>query len=589
MIGALTLLFCLVVVTLAALVPLALLVVRGETESTLLNSILLVLSCSVAAVLPLGVLGAVREPRSASDPGGPGARVDRQGAPRLWQMIDEIGSRSAGPRVSRLVITDSASVSGWPTRGGLGLSIGLPLLAALTTAQVRSLLAREVLEAAERHNRWMRFLLADRVIDSVARNACGLGVVIRGWQRQYRRACRRAGGHLAGSRSTATLDEWDGLLATVVLAWQEFRGSYLDVHVHDAGVRPPVAEGFRAMITARQGPDVLAGPAGAGGVTWAEQMLVDPGAVEGEVIGHPEFPPGSWQTVIADAGARQWRRRMERLCDELCEEEILEEATPRASLEAQGAFYGLVDRASDSDGVDEPVDSEDRGDGTGDIGELIVFIPPETVCELVDEVLMACGRIRMVDDWTGQLCLIGPDGRFDSSTLVGDAGQGQMHSLIALLESWGADLDAPYPPSEQNLGDDDVVAAIASVRLGRLATVLHDVWFTPSGVLVLRRPKSIRWRWQRRPDERGRIQQMMREMGMDRLRGQEGSIWTSRAEIEEINVRGTGIRIRRRGAGRELRLLKTEVTTEVGSPADAVVEVFPGRVTMGLRRTPVRV
>lgn len=108
----------------------------------------------------------------------PGIEIRREQAPRLFKMIDEVRRAVAGPVVHRVQVDDefNASISQVPRLGVLGwqrnyLTVGLPLLEALSIDEFRAVLAHEMGHLSGAHGRfgawiyriratWMQLLAA---------------------------------------------------------------------------------------------------------------------------------------------------------------------------------------------------------------------------------------------------------------------------------------------------------------------------------------------------------------------------------------------------------------------------------------------
>ena len=102
--------------------------------------------------------------RTAQQNGSPGsdARVEvgRHEARQLWQLVEDAVERTGSPAVEELALDGSVGVSLAQTRsrGVVGrtettLALGLPLLEALPTSEVRALLAAELAGTVRRHGR----------------------------------------------------------------------------------------------------------------------------------------------------------------------------------------------------------------------------------------------------------------------------------------------------------------------------------------------------------------------------------------------------------------------------------------------------
>lgn len=533
---------------------------------TLVTIICMGLWAICAITLAAGLWGAIKE--TAIFGGGDtwGFEADRDDAPGLWRMVEEAASGTGVGQVSRIRITDLAEVSMARRSGKLRLDVGLPLLAAMTPSQLHALLV-DVGQRTRAETSVTRFLRsAGSGLDRMATHAILFWrQLFRCWQVLYERTCPPAAQTDTG-RSQQGIGE-------IGEAWERLRTHYVRRNFRQAGMRAPVGEGLNAVMGMKPQLPMRTGPGRPGVGENCYELLADPGRVEGLVMGNFELPLKSWSETIAVAVANQRRRRMEHACDELVGEECIEDATPRGILQGQESLYGL---------------QEIEGEGGPDYAEVAVWIDPELLSILIEEVLIACGRLQVIHDWSSDPILMGPDGRpFDASILVGDGTAARIESLIPLLESWGADLDRPYGRPDAGYGDDDVVAAIALTRLGYNVTMPSDVWFTPTGVLIVASwEPDMPMRLRHRGDSQSRICQMRDEIGIDRLRARPGSIWIALARLEEINLCDLDLRIRVRGRRREIALHHYEATCEVGSLWNAAMDLYPGRLTTGRSRVP---
>lgn len=98
-----------------------------------------------------------------------GVAVTLQQAPELFRMIDAVRHELKAPRCSHVLISDeiNASVAQIPRFGFFGgyrnyLVIGLPLMQALTVAQLRAVLAHEFAHLAGGHTHFSRWIYSQR-------------------------------------------------------------------------------------------------------------------------------------------------------------------------------------------------------------------------------------------------------------------------------------------------------------------------------------------------------------------------------------------------------------------------------------------
>lgn len=110
--------------------------------------------------IPLVVVGIVLKSLWVTMPEPDGKELNREHAPALFDLIDEVTSALRAPKVHHVILNDAfnAAVVQVPRFGMFGwqrnyLVIGLPLLRALSPAEFRAVLAHEVGHLSGRHGR----------------------------------------------------------------------------------------------------------------------------------------------------------------------------------------------------------------------------------------------------------------------------------------------------------------------------------------------------------------------------------------------------------------------------------------------------
>ena len=111
--------------------------------------------------IPLALVGLVLRSLWITLPEPDGVKLQREQAPALFDLIDEVRMALSGPKIHHVIVSDefNASIVQIPQFGMFGwqrnyLSVGLPLLRALTPAEFRAVLAHEVGHLSGKHGRF---------------------------------------------------------------------------------------------------------------------------------------------------------------------------------------------------------------------------------------------------------------------------------------------------------------------------------------------------------------------------------------------------------------------------------------------------
>ncbi|HEU4643360.1 MAG TPA: M48 family metallopeptidase [Gemmatimonadaceae bacterium] len=145
----------------------------------------------IKAVLPLlALLGALGRALWVTVPPPEGRELRRHEVPELFTEIDAVRRAARAPAPHRVIVTDelNASVSQVPRLGIFGwhrnyLSVGLPLLAALTPEQFQSVLAHEFGHLSRAHARFANWIYRVRgawaqVVEAVTQRRSTLGALL---------------------------------------------------------------------------------------------------------------------------------------------------------------------------------------------------------------------------------------------------------------------------------------------------------------------------------------------------------------------------------------------------------------------------
>lgn len=111
--------------------------------------------------IPLALVGLVLRSLWITIPEPEGLKLQREQAPALLDLIDEVSTKLSGPTIHHVIVSDefNASIVQIPQFGMFGwlrnyLNVGLPLLRALTPAEFRAVLAHEVGHLSGKHGRF---------------------------------------------------------------------------------------------------------------------------------------------------------------------------------------------------------------------------------------------------------------------------------------------------------------------------------------------------------------------------------------------------------------------------------------------------
>ena len=111
--------------------------------------------------IPLALAGLVLRSLWITVPEPDGMKLEREQAPALFDLIDEVTTALSGPKIHHVMVSDdfNAGIVQIPQFGMFGwlrnyLVVGLPMLRALTPAEFRAVLAHEVGHLSGKHGRF---------------------------------------------------------------------------------------------------------------------------------------------------------------------------------------------------------------------------------------------------------------------------------------------------------------------------------------------------------------------------------------------------------------------------------------------------
>jgi Zn-dependent protease with chaperone function len=361
------------VVVLALVSGLFLVVVLVTTQSSVAGRGLAQL---LLIPLVVGVIAAIREALRARPRPAEGPELTRAAHPRLWELVDSTAALVATAPPERLVLTPDVNAGVHQIGPRRELLLGMPLLAGLDVAELRSVLAHEFGHFAGGDTRLAaRTLRARRFIEAARDNA---GPLIRWFFALYYRAVvfasaassrdveLRADRYAAAAAGPAVAATALRKVTSIDAAWDfvlQHRVPMFDA----AGARAPLHEAVartlrvhevevQQVTDARIGaerprwdashPSTTARIAAFAELPAADSpvddrpatVLVGGGpaglaALEGDLLA-TDRPLSTWDDVVARAAARLLPERLDRLVVGLHAEGVLPTATPAALLQA---------------------------------------------------------------------------------------------------------------------------------------------------------------------------------------------------------------------------------------------------------------
>jgi Zn-dependent protease with chaperone function len=579
-----------------------------------------------AVIVLLGLLGgigyAIKElvtrPRRSID----GPSVERSLAPALWAQVDELAGAVGTPTVDRIYIAAEANAAVTTNRGERIMLIGLPVLGLLNVGELRSVLAHELGHYAGGRYALGSFLLrAQRALVAIGRNSSGLwGLLFRGYARLYvwaaqlssREMERAADGfslRLAGSDAMASAFE---RMTEADVAWKYYWEDFALPAFAATGARAPIIGGLHRFVEDRRdrivplAHQIIAEekpsrydshpltrerierarthptppvPDGAAPALTLLPREVD--AIERTVMVHADAPLWTWDEMFQRAQAIHEHRRAAELAHDLVAAGVVPAPTPRAILETQ---------------VQVPVGARMLA-----VPQQRTFDPetirPEQIQQLLctsifRDRLLTSGSLHLQPDFRPEAVFTDQHGVVDISQIAGDGGPEATKRVLAELERRGADLDTPYeaPTSAEAeaIPEDTLLAALTNGSGTGLMP--RDLWVLPQGLLIVRsriNGFAMLAGGSREDRQAERITRRLEQRGLQALRAEKGSIWIPAESIEEINVRGGGVRMRVSGRDKELKVKPAQYSATLGDIGEALQHVCPGRLTTGRGRTPV--
>jgi Zn-dependent protease with chaperone function len=578
-----------------------------------------------AVIVLLGLLGgigyAIKELATRPKPSIDGPSLDRAQAPALWAQVDELAAAVGTSTVDRIFVLPEANAAVTRVRGERIMLIGLPVLAAMSVGQLRSILAHELGHYAGGRYALGSFLLrAQDTLATIARNSSGLwGLLFRGYARLYiwaaqlssREMERAADGfslRLAGSDAMASAFE---RLVETDLAWKAYWENFVGPSFSVTGARAPLVEGLQQMlfeehatiepaaheVIAEQKPSWQdshpllreriqrarthpSPPAQHGDAPALSLLPQDIDPIERSVLSDPDRELWSWDRMFQRTQAVREHRTAAELAHDLVAAGVVPAPTPRAILETQ---------------VSVPVGARMLA-----VPQQRTFDPQHVEPQMIQQLLcstifrdrmLAAGAMHMQVDFGSDATFTDQDGIIDITDLIGDGGPEATGRVLAELERRGADLDAPYEAPAADAAEVPEDTLLAALTNGSGTGLMpRDLWVLPQGLLIIRsriNGFAMLAGGNREDRQAARITQRLEQKGLQALRAEKGSIWVPAETVQEVNVRGGGVRIRAAGRDKELKIKPAQYTAALGDVGEALQRVCPGKVTSGRGRTPV--
>ncbi|WP_242902093.1 M48 family metallopeptidase [Actinomadura terrae] len=474
-------------------------------------------------VVSVPLLGAlVKAARHRPEPPG-GLPAGRAEEPALWAAIDELAGRigTRPPDEVRFVPDVNAAVSEETRWFGLTarrrhMIIGVPLVEALTVAQLRAVLGHELGHYGGRHTRlggitYRGSVALERTLGALEGGA-GIGAVLErvftGYAKLYFRVSQavRRTQEIEADRYMVELSGREAAAAALrsvrvtAAAWDFFLDRLAAPGTRYGLVPADLLGGFRSLLAEpsrraelrrvldepeRRDPydshptlaerltAIAACPEPAGLIPDdrpATALLADPAAL-GERLGAAMFGGGATALGWDDLAARTARLQADEAALDLLAAAERAGGTPSATL---GTVLADLERGAG------PALGRDLSGGTRDRPEALVG----HLRALVSSALQASGRVAARFSWAGDpVTLTGPDGTvIDLEAVVPDGfGPAQVPVLRAWLGEWG--VDPAYRPEPPGRAAVDLVGVLYGVEEGG---AFYDALVLDVGVLFVR-------------------------------------------------------------------------------------------------------
>ena len=573
----------------------------------------------LAVPLVLAVVFAVRDVARARPEPSALPEITRPEHPAVWAEVDALASGLGTPAPSRIVVAPVVNAGVREVRGEREMTIGLPLLVALTVPELRSVLGHELGHYGAGHTRLLRltYRATDALLGTVRNSSGLLRWVLARYARVYLAVAasanraqeeeadayssRVAGPHVAADalRMVAALDH----------AWNSLASEYLPL-AGPARRRPRVCEGLQELLRARarQLEDVVTlaetitapspgdshPPLGQRVAAFGALAAASPAPAHGgQDIGEPAWTllSGEWRAV------------------EVLERKLLDDPDPEASwpdlvrlagAEVCARTAGHLVRAAQLTGVARPtlagfLDALEAGarsrltaplvnpalptDEQSEAGRIVLT---DLLAATVVDSLVTAGRAHHRLDWNGpwQVVLDTDAGEepLDAEGIVSAAvaDPSAVPALRARLQELGAPLD--HASEVTHATDPEPVGLITRARDRRARATgrkVIDVLVCDTGLLVVPSPRtSVLGSGIRHavggPDStaRRRAEELVAVPHAERVRAH-GARWIDTDDIRAARLtrRPWGWTLRIRLTGREELVMRSSSDTSDHGPA----------------------
>ncbi|MFE5568741.1 M48 family metalloprotease [Amycolatopsis japonica] len=520
---------------------------------------------AIMVALAFGLLSALRARRPPIE----GPRLDRDAHPALWEMIDDLAAQVKTRPPDEIVLIGEINAAVSEDARFLGLRpgrrtmlIGLPLLAAMSVSELRSVLAHELGHYSGGHTRLLALtyrgtqtlaFTVDRLDGGPARALLSAYsklylLVARSANRRQELQADEASVLAAGSRTAAAALR---KAATLSPLWKDYSERYLSLGAA-ARRTPPVLLGFRSYLNhpvqrdwvAEYAEDVIDGEelskydshpptkrriAALAGVP---DNPVKPDARPAwSLLGAPkvDVPEAELDVLIRDVGPRaDWDEVVKRAGRASVAEgaRLLTAAGIESRLAPRGTIGEVVRvlRDGDADALAKPLRAPSREEGL----ELLTELFADTVTAAMIDNGVAAHRLNWGGGW--ELCL-GDGEPFDVAELVGAAVRSPravdelVHNL-QLLSVPAAYFCKQEPQPEPDPAEARMLGLFTALKAKRK---LYDLIVCDTEVVLLPMARSVLIRrglagliGARGVSDRKRIRKL-RERGLDDLRAEPGA------------------------------------------------------------------
>ncbi|WP_228688331.1 M48 family metallopeptidase [Amycolatopsis keratiniphila] len=520
---------------------------------------------AIMVALGFGLMSALRARRPPIE----GPRLDREAHPALWEMIDDLAALVKTRPPDEIVLIGEINAAVSEDARFLGLRpgrrtmlIGLPLLAAMSVSELRSVLAHELGHYSGGHTRLLALtyrgtqtlaFTVDRLDGGPARALLSAYsklylLVARSANRRQELQADEASVLAAGSRTAAAALR---KVATLSPLWKDYAERYLSLGAA-ARRTPPVLLGFRSYLNhpvqrdwmAEYAEDIIDGEELSkydshpptkrriAALVGVPDNPVKPDARPGwSLLGAPKIdvPEAELDVLIRDVGPRaDWDEVVKRAGRASVAEgaRLLTAAGIESRLAPRGTIGEVVRvlRDGDADALAKPLRAPSREEGLDLLTELFA----DTVTAAMIDNGVAAHRLNWGGGW--ELCL-GDGEPFDVTELVGAAVRSPravdelVHNL-QLLSVPAAYFCKQEPQPEPDPAEARMLGMFTALKAKRK---LYDLIVCDTEVVLLPLARSVLLRrglagliGARGVSDRKRIRKL-RERGLDDLRAEPGA------------------------------------------------------------------